>query len=123
MIRLPPRSTLTDTLFPYTTLFRSSADSHSDHNPMPGGRCPPSGASHRIAAGKACVGSNGADQRPDTRDARIHRAPHTHGQRQHRSEEHTSELQSLMRSSYAVFCLTKKKTEQNTTDTPTNCQL
>src|SRR3546814_2084571 len=84
MIRRPPRSTRTDTLFPYTTLFRS-ADEHpgsTDRGAADLRRGPP----HRRHA-----------QRPD-RGA------------EHRSEEHTSELQSLMRISYAVFCLKKKTT-------------
>src|SRR3546814_7664763 len=76
MIRRPPRSTRTDTLFPYTTLFRSPAR----HRPSP-----PAGR-HGPAS-------------------RCRRAPST----RRRSEEHTSELQSLMRISYAVFCLKKKK--------------
>src|SRR3546814_7599189 len=101
MIRRPPRSTRTDTLFPYTTLFRSilagrmerrygaklarsstwRADNFHIINCM-----------HEFFAGTGCSNS-------------------THS----RSEEHTSELQSLMRNSYAVFCLKKKKiTKTNT---------
>src|SRR3546814_15514807 len=72
MIRRPPRSTRTDTLFPYTTLFRSVRGAH----PRPGPRGPGGRSALRHVAG--------------------------------RSEEHTSELQSLMRISYAVFCLKKK---------------
>src|SRR3546814_7954922 len=76
MIRRPPRSTRTDTLFPYTTLFRSQGNDQviclQASHPCPQGRR----QSHRANA---------------------------------RSEEHTSELQSLMRISYAVFCLKKKK--------------
>src|SRR3546814_5859777 len=86
MIRRPPRSTRTDTLFPYTTLFRSHsarppcdvlcrARRHRLVDRAPVGRSPPPSA-HRSAR---------------------------------RSEEHTSELQSLMRISYAVFCMKKKK--------------
>src|SRR3546814_1427669 len=82
MIRRPPRSTRTDTLFPYTTLFRSSAD----------------GARHAPRR-TACKRST----REGTLRARGCAA------RRVRSEEHTSELQSLMRISYAVFCLKKKK--------------
>src|SRR3546814_8209311 len=77
MIRRPPRSTRTDTLFPYTTLFRSDAR--------------PPRARHPWSAQPSC------------------RAEHRHIQAEDRSEEHTSELQSLMRISYAVFCLKKKK--------------
>src|SRR3546814_2815914 len=87
MIRRPPRSTRTDTLFPYTTLFRS--------------------------------------QRADARgQGRIRRDQHVEFPARHlprasvggarRSEEHTSELQSLMRISYAVFCLKKKNTLRHT---------
>src|SRR3546814_3742950 len=104
MIRRPPRSTRTDTLFPYTTLFRSLdevADREAAGARVGDGACP-------VAAGvvddKDLVG----------KPASL------------RSEEHTSELQSLMRTSYAVFCLKKKKTnqrtdhqEQNTTAHPT----
>src|SRR3546814_11968060 len=79
MIRRPPRSTRTDTLFPYTTLFRSSS--------------PP--RSNASAARSACCSAAGT-RSPSTKSAT-------------RSEEHTSELQSLMRISYAVFCLKKKK--------------
>src|SRR3546814_3864600 len=93
MIRRPPRSTRTDTLFPYTTLFRS-ADRSLDpgHARGAGGRIP------QPAAGV------GAAHQP-ARAARLRGA----GRPGQRSEEHTSELQSLMRISYAVFCLKKKK--------------
>src|SRR3546814_10029379 len=98
MIRRPPRSTRTDTLFPYTTLFRSQPD------PVRG----------QPAADPAVVGfsvrgprHHGRDYGPDGRKRRHARAPA-------RSEEHTSELQSLMRISYAVFCLKKKKHKQKT---------
>src|SRR3546814_7622435 len=107
MIRRPPRSTRTDTLFPYTTLFRSielivrkgfrpDVDSYSAF--VENDRATPTGLagylrergfSRVVCAGLAldyCV----------------------------RSEEHTSELQSLMRISYAVFCLKKKKDKNNT---------
>src|SRR3546814_6416520 len=89
MIRLPPISTRTDTLFPYTTLFRSL---HS------GGTCAARDArrdDHRRCEGVA--------------DAlRSHRRTGRRAADVERSEEHTSELQSLMRISYAVFCLKKK---------------
>src|SRR3546814_6404615 len=96
MIRPPPRSTRTDTLFPYTTLFRSHA------------RRP-----HRRGAG-----AGGGDPRSRIARARgLGQARLFHGDRRGeipgRSEEHTSELQSLMRISYAVFCLKKKKQIQN----------
>src|SRR3546814_6820014 len=93
MIRRPPRSTRTDTLFPYTTLFRSIGKTAAMRiSAISSARCPRASA------------------RRSARNAR-------------RSEEHTSELQSLMRISYAVFCL-KKKTQKNkkdyedTTETP-----
>src|SRR3546814_5185728 len=96
MRRRPPRSTLTDTLLPYTTLFRSLAalvdvgdvdrrahvDAARVRLLLPGDHL-----EQRRLAG--AVGADDADDR--------------------RSEEHTSELQSLMRNSYAVFCLKKKK--------------
>src|SRR3546814_5541718 len=92
MIRRPPRSTRTDTLFPYTTLFRSQ-----------GARV---GAVHAAPA----AGRHGRRSRAVHRRGLRGRRPG--GGR--RSEEHTSELQSLMRISYAVFCLKKKKLTNNT---------
>src|SRR3546814_5339602 len=90
MIRRPPRSTRTDTLFPYTTLFRS-----------PPRRAP--GAGSRAGSSQAARGRNGRERRGTAwRQAMA-------GRGAVRSEEHTSELQSLMRISYAVFCLKKKK--------------
>src|SRR3546814_8179627 len=100
MIRRPPRSTRTDTLFPYTTLFRSPAQIHPA-NVMPRSLL------HVKPVRRAAWLHE--EQRDFTgvpvRDA----APG-------RSEEHTSELQSLMRISYAVFCLKKKKTTNNSKD-------
>src|SRR3546814_8474910 len=87
MIRRPPRSTRTDTLFPYTTLFRSE---------------PAAGLAQRHAIGE--------------RQGEAQRKPYRRGSdqsEQRRSEEHTSELQSLMRISYAVFCLKKKTTKHS----------
>src|SRR3546814_6740509 len=91
MIRRPPRSTRTDTLLPYTTLFRS-------HRPRLLRRAvPPRGDAHPARHGRAA-------QLP-----RLHRgAARVDGALGDRSEEHTSELQSLMRISYAVFCLKKQ---------------
>src|SRR3546814_8724059 len=92
MIRRPPRSTRTDTLFPYTTLFRSPR--RGQHS---AGRDHLSPACHGMEA----EGLTGARRlRPDERRGLFATI---------RSEEHTSELQSLMRISYAVFCLKKKK--------------
>src|SRR3546814_5623555 len=106
MIRRPPRSTRTNTLFPYTTLFRSQlkageqrgcghADNQAHHDHVRG---PPLALAMRYARNEAIQ-----------REAKK------------RSEEHTSELQSLMRISYAVFCLKKKKNTiaHNTTITST----
>src|SRR3546814_7903216 len=91
MIRRPPRSTRTDTLFPYTTLFRSRSDRRA------GGR----DAGRRGRRGSRRCGA--AEQGVAGR-----------------SEEHTSELQSLMRISYAVFCLKKKKKKTKERDSMTN---
>src|SRR3546814_8458214 len=106
MIRRPPRSKRTDTLLPYTTLFRSHA-----HRPWP------------LRITKA--DGQGPDDAPADAFHRRHRTHPNQIKRQEapdavgsqrlrkRSEEHTSDLQSLMRISYAVFCLKKK--------TPNNC--
>src|SRR3546814_2918437 len=108
MIRLPPRSTLTGTLLPYTTRFRSAGSglpavrhggAHGAlrglrHRSVPQGGRPPGIA--------ATAGGNRRPPRDDRGCAR--------------SEEHTSELQSLMRISYAVFCLQKKTTRPNTSN-------
>src|SRR3546814_6051057 len=109
MIRRPPRSTRTDTLFPYTTLFRSRLGHPAAEERVPGlcgqrtrrqaggdGRAvalpqpyqPVPAAAEPVRAARRVTGGSGCRQR---------------------SEEHTSELQSLMRISYAVFCLKKKK--------------
>src|SRR3546814_6988148 len=108
MIRRPPRSTRTATLFPYTTLFRS----------QPASAAVATGAA--VAEPGVCrwhgvsepVPGTGAAVRP-VDGGRRHQCQR---KRARRSEEHTSELQSLMRISYAVFCLKKKKpqiTHQN----------
>src|SRR3546814_1159761 len=113
MIRRPPRSTRTDTLFPYTTLFRSrgccrtaaidkQAPNHNfgDRGVRHGeGRNLYQGLVRLLRAGKGSAEREGR------------------GVRGIRSEEHTSELQSLMRISYAVFCLKKKKSNTNKHDT------
>src|SRR3546814_1502095 len=101
MIRRPPRSTRTDTLFPYTTLFRSVDVAQSGY-----------GCRNLAAPGRQRQVSQAGCARGSTR--RIFAG---------RSEEHTSELQSLMRISYAVFCLKKKKnTLQHTTTNHTISQ-
>src|SRR3546814_5020118 len=107
MIRRPPRSTRTDTLFPYTTLFRSRFHQID-----------------RAVGGDKVLGDSDGDARPafvhrhehgDARAKPVLRVVHQAAQAL-RSEEHTSELQSLMRISYAVFCLKKKKQTQITTN-------
>src|SRR3546814_3694989 len=105
MIRRPPRSTRTDTFFPYTTLFRSGDRRQRDRGPDPvpsrgeEGRLP-----LRLSLGlQAQAGAPGA--RAGGRQAGTSR-----------SEEHTSELQSLMRNSYAGLCLKKKKQSSSSED-------
>src|SRR3546814_1882365 len=105
MLRRPPRSTRTDTLFPYTTLFRSIQH---------GSGLQP------VLVGQAAVADQLLGQQFQPLDGIAAAAPlrlahvEQHGRPRTapvaRSEEHTSELQSLMRISYAVFCLKKKKT-------------
>src|SRR3546814_7167191 len=143
MIRRPPRSTRTDTLFPYTTLFRSTKDRISLERSSPGV------VGHRVSIlgglqrrsfklGDLCLINSslnptslflrqhpGRDLNPIHDSAIINGfldlgiggiLDHSRGLRIRklsRSEEHTSELQSLMRISYAVFCLKKKKIKHN----------
>src|SRR3546814_2226080 len=97
MIRRPPRSTRTDTLFPYTTLVRSPAGRP--------GRC--AGAAQSLGEDLACA-AGWSDPARAVRRAGQEPARGGGLPVRSRSEEHTSELQSLMRSSYAVFCLKKK---------------
>src|SRR3546814_975268 len=118
MIRRPPRSTRTDTLFPYTTLFRSDWR----------GRCS-AGWGHTGAIGRYAPrgafgwrseipeGSDPAEGVAIGGDAAHRREGQMRRDEILRSEEHTSELQSLMRISYAVFCLKKKKNRHTTTET------
>src|SRR3546814_4183255 len=94
MIRRPPRSTRTDTLFPYTTLFRSL--SHADAGDDAGDGV------------LVCRPFEDVDIERHRRRSRRHDRWRRRALRSFRSEEHTSELQSLMRISYAVFCLKKK---------------
>src|SRR3546814_2052722 len=122
MIRRPPRSTRTDTLFPYTTLFRSEPGALGIQQPK--------------AENNAADGDNGDEVAPETTDKITHGSPlrsypssvrrawrkekamlrdsRRPGRVKMRSEEHTSELQSLMRISYAVFCFKKKKKQHTT---------
>src|SRR3546814_5541726 len=99
MIRRPPRSTRTDTLFPYTTLFRSI---YSDFVAVALALCDKNIRSDPITA-RAAISVATARAKAS-------------GSLVRRSEEHTSELQSLMRISYAVFCLKKKKTKNQESD-------
>src|SRR3546814_7642980 len=111
MIRRPPQSTRTDTLFPYTTLFRSVARAMEDvvH----------AAALHHLPGVEnddvvAQLGDQ-AEMVGDEQDRRLEFPLQLAQQVDDlRSEEHTSELQSLMRISYAVFCLKKKKSSQHT---------
>src|SRR3546814_7830704 len=96
MIRRPPRSTRTDTLFPYTTLFRSDRDV----------------SSIMVAVDAAYDSASVQEAIEGLLRERRDLAP--------RSEEHTSELQSLMRISYAVFCLKKKKKKKRKVSTRSN---
>src|SRR3546814_2825878 len=107
MIRRPPRSTRTDTLFPYTTLFRSyrawrarsgRREAHRAISPAPR---PAPRRPATPAGGRSPARAGGRRAWPARAEER-------------RSEEHTSELQSLMRISYAVFCLKKKNTQKTT---------
>src|SRR3546814_10607842 len=116
MIRRPPRSTRTDTLFPYTTLFRSSSE-----QPMSSGQSIDPEKPMSIGSGYPGLGVEVA-RVPEAVRRRVE------GWRRDgavvalvpRSEEHTSELQSLMRISYAVFCLKKKKYTNNDNTEPIN---
>src|SRR3546814_9693340 len=108
MLRRPPRSTRTDTLFPYTTLFRSPAEAlaqveleSADQRGL--GRRQ---AAFAVALQRVAVAD--LEVRAGDMDRQVQRRPGPE-----RSEEHTSELQSLMRISYAGFCLKKKKKKAN----------
>src|SRR3546814_5155103 len=112
MIRRPPRSTRTDTLFPYTTLFRSSDRAPRSDRIRP----------RRLLARRADERARGrCGNEAAAADPRRHgpRGPRRLAAARARSEEHTSELQSLMRISYAVFCLKKKTKHIQETNTST----
>src|SRR3546814_10647216 len=98
MIRRPPRSTRTDTLFPYTTLFR--AGDRAGHQAASDARR----AQEDRQGENDCASGEGVMSEQSEKKSTGHR-----------SEEHTSELQSLMRISYAVFCLKKKNKEKTQT--------
>src|SRR3546814_1431822 len=117
MIRLPPRSTRTDTLFPYTTLFRSlatvTADLNGDLFKLPAGPVSfAAGVVYRKEKGwrdpdpLTVLGIANTNQQSPISGTSIAKEAYLELSR---SEEHTSELQSLMRISYAVFCLNKKR--------------
>src|SRR3546814_7783725 len=122
MIRRPPRPTLTDTLFPYTTLFRSAAGTAADEVADTGEQVADEvGAEDRLAAADAEIlhdtlavdGRGRGDDHPLSSPvcalAVVGHVSMRYRKFASRSEEHTSELQSLMRISYAVFCFKKKK--------------
>src|SRR3546814_1317513 len=116
MIRRPPRSTRHDTLFPYTTLFRS--DEAREVAAL-------LAEARELALRRACHEDDALPDRlmpllwlPEDPDAPHPDALDAGSDWAERSEEHTSELQSLMRISYAVFCLKKKKTAHNSTQQP-----
>src|SRR3546814_9469978 len=115
MRRRPPRSTRTATLFPYTTLFRSpilgqveiaggigGEERRRHEEPFAPARHVGAVTGHQLQMGQE-------EGRAVQIDATLGECRRQHPQRRRRSEEHTSELQSLMRISYAVFCLKKKK--------------
>src|SRR3546814_1005258 len=120
MIRRPPRSTRTDTLFPYTTLFRShdclereiaaaGGRNRTDADELLRGRshgCPQTGRKQHLQGGP-----HRKRQYPRGGGKASRRQRRNIGQGHRRSEEHTSELQSLMRITYAVFCLKIKYTK------------
>src|SRR3546814_3212475 len=124
MIRRPPRSTRTDTLFPYTTLFRSPShfaaklpeSAHEGGKPVLFRRRSHASKGFQSShEARSCSGESASRTYPSEATRRVDRqAPPSTGSGS-RSEEHTSELQSLMRNSYAVFCL-KKKNYTSTTE-------
>src|SRR3546814_3860472 len=112
MIRRPPRSTRTDTLFPYTTLFRSDGGELwlSDSRGVPQ-RWQFDLASGAITT-RTAFGSDAGLPQVEGHAANLFKLDNRIHAAVDRSEEHTSELQSLMRISYAVFCLKKKTTKR-----------
>src|SRR3546814_6974393 len=121
MNRPPPRSTLTDTLFPHTTLFRSSPRP-SERNAAPRLSRPSRPQAAILAKSENVLGTwhSVLTMEIIEEDSSLHHREWVDGSEYSgRSEEHTSELQSLMRRSYAVFSLTKNKTN-NTPHNATN---
>src|SRR3546814_4164819 len=116
MKRRPPRSTRTDPLFPYTTLFRSPIRREVAGEPRPRSPALVDRAHDRIDAQE----TDAAQQERNHRRLELVATSKAAGRhRAARSEEHTSELQSLMRISYAVFCLKKKNYHTKSTTTYT----
>src|SRR3546814_4873446 len=122
MIRRPPESTRTDTLFPYTTLFRApgrtaalghGCDSHRRDDEKAETREAGGGEGGEKARGETQDGKD-VEAEGGEKDSRAQKKSRSQKKTGRRSEEHTSELQSLMRISYAVFCLkNNKKKEKN----------
>src|SRR3546814_9744849 len=111
MIRRPPRSTRTDTLFPYTTLFRSWRPGLAE-------------LAHGFLHVDSVPVDDGVEGETEDPELLLLALTQRASDFAPRSEEHTSELQSLMRISYAVFCLKKKKkNEHNTTTKSTHTML
>src|SRR3546814_3698823 len=117
MLRRPPRSTRTDPLFPYTTLFRSGLTDLREHDGEVAEALQPRfpDRQRHASLGDGDLGVHGharppASVRIGQTCASDHALPCSGQRQQGRSEEHTSELQSLMRISYAVFCLKTKQT-------------
>src|SRR3546814_5218573 len=121
IIRRPPRATRTDTLFPYSTLFRSDPGLRI--------RLAARGGNHAGAFAGKTAGDGGAEATAGAEhpgalagETEIHQPiSFRRSSCRVRSEEHTSELQSLMRISYAVFCLKKKKHKCKSYQTTTHC--
>src|SRR3546814_5320161 len=115
MIPRPPRSTRTDTLFPYTTLFRSAPARRSRPSSTSPAGCRSAASCSRPARRTTRPPSSTlVEEKLPERADRV--GGYLLDRLRARSEEHTSELQSLMRISYAVFCL-KKKISKNNKDT------
>src|SRR3546814_6278290 len=118
MLRRPPRSTPTYTLFPYTTLFRSSDFLVRILPPPPRyGLLPPDRSRHEIGSCQWLSFQAELRQRPFDRQY-VALADAGYSRKINRSEEHKSELQSIMRISYSVFCSKKKKTYHTSHNLP-----
>src|SRR3546814_1865048 len=112
MIRRPPRSTRTDTLFPYTTLFRSLLHLLRLELLQAVDAVGLAGVRDVLRLRRGAVRGNVWLPADTVRPGRLAQRQLSAGELAQRSEEHTSELQSLMRNSYAVFCLKQKKTHK-----------